>query len=159
MLILQDGVFLRLENPTSTNFRIGNDTLQKESTQDISFDFFDRDRLRFMVNQGVEFKGFVLEGEEDTLYEISEASDETSELKKEVERLEKELEEAQAEAEKIAETEEETEEETLEEGEDETRDYEDQTVKDLRDELRSRNLKVSGNKDELIERLREDDAS
>lgn len=37
-------------------------------------------------------------------------------------------------------------------------DYEDQTVENLRDELRDRDLRVSGSKDDLVARLVEDDA-
>jgi hypothetical protein len=37
--------------------------------------------------------------------------------------------------------------------------YEDQTKEELQEELRERDLKVSGTKDELVERLEEDDAS
>lgn len=37
--------------------------------------------------------------------------------------------------------------------------YEDQTKDELQDELRERDLQVSGTKDELIERLEEDDAA
>lgn len=37
-------------------------------------------------------------------------------------------------------------------------DYEDQMVSELRDQLRDRDLMVSGTKDELIDRLEEDDA-
>jgi hypothetical protein len=37
--------------------------------------------------------------------------------------------------------------------------YEDQTVEELRDELRDRDLQVSGNKDELVARLVEHDES
>lgn len=36
-------------------------------------------------------------------------------------------------------------------------DYEERTVDELRDELRDRDLTVSGSKDELVERLRADD--
>jgi hypothetical protein len=35
--------------------------------------------------------------------------------------------------------------------------YDDQTVEELRDELRDRDLKVSGTKEDLVARLREDD--
>lgn len=38
-------------------------------------------------------------------------------------------------------------------------DYDDRTVDELQDELRDRDLKVSGTKDELIARLEDDDAS
>lgn len=36
-------------------------------------------------------------------------------------------------------------------------DYEDRTVEELRDDLRERDLRVSGSKEELIARLQEDD--
>lgn len=36
--------------------------------------------------------------------------------------------------------------------------YDEKTVAELQDELRARDLPVSGNKDELVDRLREDDA-
>lgn len=36
-------------------------------------------------------------------------------------------------------------------------EYDDRTVDELRDELRDRDLKVSGSKDELVQRLEEDD--
>lgn len=38
-------------------------------------------------------------------------------------------------------------------------DYQDLTAEELKDKLRSRDLPVSGNKDELVARLEEDDAS
>lgn len=38
-------------------------------------------------------------------------------------------------------------------------DYEDQSVEELKDELRRRDLPISGNKTELIARLEEDDES
>lgn len=38
-------------------------------------------------------------------------------------------------------------------------DYEDQTVEELRDQLRDRDLRTSGPKAELVERLEEDDAT
>lgn len=41
----------------------------------------------------------------------------------------------------------------------EEQSYEANTVEELRDELRARNLPVSGHKDELIARLEEDDAA